>query len=267
MEQPITADAIRIDETSAPFCGRWQKLVSTTNWEKGRIIFEWRQAMQEAGAAAADYSDEAWGSRVGGVTGQHVGRLRRVFERFREVWPSYAGLYWSHFQAALDWTDAEMWLEGAVQNAWSISQMRERRWETLGAPADKKPRDEDVISLEIDEDAAPLEDSVGRVAAVQSLEDGQESKDVDEAAYGAADEAADKYLGPEQPDVFHDEPATPFRPFEHLPSLPDDFTEAFEAFKLAIPRHKLAGWSEVARDDVLLALDALKALAVAPSDA
>jgi len=46
----------------------------------------------------------------------------------------YEGLYWSHLQAALDWDDAEMWLEGAIQNQWSVSQMRGQRWETLETP-------------------------------------------------------------------------------------------------------------------------------------
>ncbi len=34
------------------------------------------------------------------------------------------------------------------------------------------------------------------------------------------------------------------RPFEKLAELPDDVTEAFESFKLAILRHKMEGWNE-----------------------
>ena len=49
---------------------------------KGRIIFEWRQALEATGVDWQQYSDEAWSRRVGNVSGQHVGRLRRVFERF-----------------------------------------------------------------------------------------------------------------------------------------------------------------------------------------
>ena len=69
---------------------------------------------------------------MGNVTPQHVGRLRRASERFGATRDGYPGLYWSHFQAALDWDDAEMWLEGAVQSDWSISAMRHRRWEAQG---------------------------------------------------------------------------------------------------------------------------------------
>lgn len=56
-----------------PFVGQWNGLVSTTNWEKGRIISQWRAALIEAGAPSTEYSDEAWASRVGGVTAPHVG--------------------------------------------------------------------------------------------------------------------------------------------------------------------------------------------------
>ena len=39
--------------------------------------------------------------------------------------------------------------------------------------------------------------------------------------------------------------------------------DAFEAYKLCILRHKLAGWQDIARDDLLASLDALKQLACA----
>src|SRR5205814_1524325 len=46
-------------------------------------------------------------------------------------------------------------IEGAVQNGWSVAQMREQRWETLGKVAADKPRPEDVISSDTDEDFEP----------------------------------------------------------------------------------------------------------------
>ena len=49
---------------------------------------------------ASEFSDDAWSRRVANVTPQHVGRLRRVFERFAAARGNYPGLYWSHFQAA-----------------------------------------------------------------------------------------------------------------------------------------------------------------------
>ncbi len=131
------------------------------------------QALEQAGAPAGSFSDEAWSREVHGVTPQHVGRLRRVYERFGAVHEQYAGLYWSHFQAALDWPDAEMYLEGAVQNDWSVSQMRNQRWEVLGGKPELKPRDGDIVASEVDEDFSPAADdrlpaaiseSVGRSA-------------------------------------------------------------------------------------------------------
>ena len=108
------------DDVALRFVGQWNRLISTTNWEKGRIICEWRETLMTDGVPVMQYSDEAWAQLVGNVTSQHVGRLRRVFQRFGDVFDQYEGLYWSHFQAALDWDDAEMWLEGAIQDRKSV---------------------------------------------------------------------------------------------------------------------------------------------------
>src|SRR5690606_37241881 len=91
-----------VDDASRPFVSNWHQLISSTNWEKGRIIATWRQALIASGAEASHYSDEVWAQMVGAVTSQHVGRLRRVFDRFGVSHPEYPGLYWSHFHAALD---------------------------------------------------------------------------------------------------------------------------------------------------------------------
>ncbi len=120
----LTAELIA---SARPFVGEWQTLESTTNWEKGRIIAAWRSELEESGSDTTEFSDQAWAQLVGGVTSQHVGRLRRTHQRYADVWREYAGLYWSHFYAALEWPDAEMWLEGAVQNRWSVSKMRAQR--------------------------------------------------------------------------------------------------------------------------------------------
>ena len=126
-------DESHLAELAQPFVGLWNSLISTTNWEKGRIISQWREALVESGVDSHQYSDEAWARRVGGVTAPHVGRLRRVHDRFASTYETYSGLYWSHFLAALDWDDAPMWLEGAAGESWSVSQMRNKRWEAEGA--------------------------------------------------------------------------------------------------------------------------------------
>ena len=269
---PISADGV-ID-ASQPYVGRWNRLVSTTNWEKGRIIHQWREALAAAEAPATESSDEAWARLVGGVTGQHTGRLRRTYRRFGETYADYEGLYWSHFHAALEWDDAEMWLEGAVQNGWSVSQMRRTRWETLGGDKRNEPRDEDVTTSELDEDFEPALNRdpdgstiEGRYDEAQSgprhdgPDFGDEDSDEEAARSGHARERDGAAIYTEE-----EEPAIEFvRPFQNLAELPDDLAEAFEAFKLAILRHKADDWRQISRDDVLASLDALKELATAPS--
>jgi hypothetical protein len=272
-------ETIEADETSLEFVGQWQTLISTTNWEKGRIIHEWRQALRAAGAEAVEYSDDSWSRRVGQVSPQHVGRLRRVYERFGAARGSFSGLYWSHFQAALDWPDAEMWLEGAIQNAWSISQMRASRWEALGPRDEAAPGDEEIVASEMDEDFVPAEHEMaavldpsdsaraGSVRADQARRRGQE--DDGKATSGDDDCGSSEWDSPEGGTEFDArglEGDAAVQPFAHLGELPDDLAEAFEAYKLAILHHKLEGWRQTSRNDVLASLDALKKLVTAPSE-
>ena len=274
MEELADSNTINADETSRDYIGQWRGLVSTTNWEKGRIIHEWREALVAAGAPPQEYSDEAWSRRVGNVTGQHVGRLRRVFERFHAARNQYAGLYWSHFQAAIEWPDAEMWLEGAVQSRWSINDMRARRWEALGISSDEQASEAPVVESELDEDADQANESLSRVRDPGEF-DGEGGSRSYESEVDFGDEPSDRSSGAAQAGVpfdaaQHDEavesPEPPVRPFENLPELPDDLADAFESFKLAILHHKLAGWQEISRDDVLASLDALKQLALTPTE-
>ncbi|MFO0940286.1 MAG: hypothetical protein U0930_05910 [Pirellulales bacterium] len=53
-------DDPKATELSSEFIVRWEKLISTTNWEKGKIIFDWREALIGSQANATAYSDEAW---------------------------------------------------------------------------------------------------------------------------------------------------------------------------------------------------------------
>src|SRR5271163_1962476 len=179
-------DIAVLEQTSEQFLSKWKRFVSTTNWEKGQIISQWRAALVDAGAGLAEYSDEVWSRQVGQVTPQHVGRLRRVFERFGDTRDTYAGLYWSHFQAALDWDDAEMWLEGAVQSNWSIAQMQAQRSQTLGALVQDQV---EAAAIEIDEDAADVPPNRPPDGAAASANDaGAEAVIQDDIAVDAAGE-------------------------------------------------------------------------------
>lgn len=255
-DSPQPAEESAIQAATEPFLGRWNRLVSTTNWEKGRIILQWREALIEANATPDRYADEAWGRTVGGVTGQHVGRLRRVYQRFGETHERFEGLFWSHYHAALDWEDAEMWLEGAVRNGWSVSKMRNQRWETLGQIEAERPREEDVVQSELDEDY-----ETGNQVAPQAdreVAEGPRHEDSDFGDGGDNRGGIEAIAGAEEP------PLPTVRPFEDMPELPDDMVDAYEALKLSILRHKSTGWSDVSMEDVLVSLDALKQLATAP---
>src|SRR5262249_39653990 len=152
---------------------------------------------------------------------------------------------WSHFQAALDWDDAEMWLEGAVQSKWSISEMRHERWQALGGSKDDQPREGDVVEAEVDEDfSAPA--SMAR-ELTEILHPGETARHDRTADREEADEDADSPAGTDfDPDESWSEAQeeSSVRPIATLPDLPADVAEAFEAYKLAILRHKLSSWQE-----------------------
>lgn len=254
------------------FLGQWQRLVSTTNWDKGRIICAWRESLADSGAPSSEYTDETWSRNVGNVSSQHVGRLRRTWERFSAVREEYAGLYWSHFQAATDWDDAEMWLEGAVQNSWSVADMRRQRASTLGlvdAPAESAPA---AIEWDQDADDSAEANSQPGAGALHEVRDAgydgsnDEAGETDANDSGGAEASAHRRaesLDGDHDDVSHSVAKEQPRPFADLPSLPADLTDAFESFKLCVLRHKMAGWRDISRDAVLLSLDALRELALA----
>ncbi|EMI46003.1 hypothetical protein [Rhodopirellula sp. SWK7] len=263
-------------ELQQPFVGQWNSLISTTNWEKGRIISEWREALIEAGAPVTDYSDEAWASRVGGVTSPHVGRLRRVHDRFGEQAKTYPSLYWSHFLAALDWDDAALWLQGAVEEKWSVSIMREQRWKANGAVESDRPGGSQIIEVDLDEDTPDLGTAPAQGGSSTRDYDG----DTDGIAAGPAYEAPDfgeetelaalpegnnmndanQAEGGGGVGVAEEASPSPMQPFAGLPELPDDLADVIESLKLSVLRHKTAGFEEVDADVIRRYLDAVKML-------
>ena len=195
------------------------------------------------------------------VDAPHTGRLRRVYQRFALMREEYHGLYWSHFQAALDWDDAEMWLEGAVQKPLvdladagrAVANARRACGRERRGNGGRSRRRRQAVS--------------GRSAAAgefgldgRSPRDGEAvDTDLSETAGGSVPfETTDSDSG--------DEPA-PIRPFENLPNLPADLRDAFDGFKLAIIHHRLSNWQEVGLEDVLATLEALRQLALAPAKA
>jgi hypothetical protein len=258
-----------VSQASIKYIGQWRGLVSTTNWEKGKIISKWRQDLVDAGAVAADYSDEAWSQLVGDVTPQHVGRLRRVHDRFHDNWNSYEGLYWTHFLAAHDWEDAEMWLEGALQNHWSVAKMRNHRWETLGRVPAEEPLESQIVAEEADvdpafDDGSPSDLIVEDVANVHSADDSttaaRPSAPKDKSSRTPGDAAVELGAGGEF--GAGGSTASAPEPLQSLDDFPEDFVDAFADFRQVILKHKQAGWLEISCDAVLQSLESLRLVVV-----
>ena len=269
-------DTELLQTTSAPFVGAWQTLVSQTNWEKGKIILAWREALVAANAPVNESSDEAWATLVEhSVTGQHVGRLRRVYQQFGAVQSDYANLSWTHFQIAMDWSDAEMWLEGAVQEKWSVSSMCENRWEATGAAASDKPQESDIIYAELDEDTStPFQPATEQGSSTYAPGDstirgsydqasgtkGFEGPDFGDASYprspGAGPAASDSLDGAPRV-VTDEESAVTVQPFKDLADLPDDLQDALDNLKVALLQHKANHWESVNEETVIGHLNGL----------
>jgi hypothetical protein len=68
----------------------------------------------------------------------------------------------------------------------------------------------------------------------------------------------------------YESPKSPAKSRTRLPvdmdELPEDMADAFEQFKLAIIAQRRLGWSETTPEAVIECLDALRELALAPSD-
>lgn len=266
-----------INEIASEFVGFWNRLISRTNWEKGKVICSWRGKLIEAGLPRSVYSDEAIAQRIGGISGQHVGRLRRVYEKFGKENASGDNdrcqkLFWSHFQAALDWEDAERWLDRAAAEGFSVAQMRIARWEEYGAPADKKPKDSDIVAAEPDEDVNPRNDSSTehlRMLPI-ALSEEKEKGDGTSASKEISEDEEPQALallpskGSDEP---WDSPAGStgeiLRAMGDFPKLPADLAEPIEALKDAILNRKVSGWSGVSQDDLMIWLGALRGLTLA----
>jgi hypothetical protein len=254
-----------LEGRSQPHLNRWHRLVSSTNWEKGAIIVDWQKSMADAGWPKDHYSDDRWSQLAGSATSQHVGRLRRTFARFGHVHKEYSGLYWSHFYAALDWDDAEIWLEGAVQNRWTVSQMRETRWTTMGRPPAEKPRIEQIVISDPEEESVSLGTKI-RYHERDYVEGPRpEGPDFGGTEFVSRDDRSQR--SSKTSEITNRPPtSTRIRPFESFTNLPDDVSAAVKAFKIAIIKHKAEHWQQISLADMHGLLEALKALATAAAE-
>ena len=265
-----------VDEIAAEFVGFWNVLVSKTNWEKGKVVHSWRAKLQEAGMPRSVYSDEALSQRIGNVSPQHVGRLRRVYERFGDK-PVLPNLYWSHYQAALDWDDADEWLARASEEKSSVAQMRVARWEKNGAVLQSKPRAEEDYPTERDEDVNPLNDSNADAPMTSQETDANANPDENAPKKKKKNKAKNReselgeYSGELEP-WERDGSATEFttgdvlNAIAQLDPLPTELAEPLEALKVAVLTRKIEGWPDAAPSQIAAHLSEIKRLLVAKDE-
>lgn len=168
---------------------------------------------------------------------------------------------------AMDWDDAEMWLEGASQSGWSVSKMRSMRWEANGSDPNSRPDDNQIISASTDEDFAPLAEPVARDKESDEMRDVPQGPRYDEPDFG--DESSefsgrvdDNFSTSDEELLMDESNGDPsLSPFASLPSLPVDVADALEQFKLAIIRHRSNQWTEFSQENMLKTLEALRAFA------
>ena len=269
LDAPVVVDFTQenplIDHLSEPHVGKWNALVSQTNWEKGALILHWRSELVATGQPNTVYSDEAWARRVGNVTPQHVGRLRRVAERFGEKYRDFAGLFWSHFYAALEWDDAELWLEGAVQGDWSVAKMQVERWDALGVSDEHKPQESDIIIAELDDDTYAPHRIEGRNVEIGAVDTAGSFDPMPELATEPPKKRETKKGKATHSTLGGDIPATGelLMSLKGVAHFPADVAEPLELLKVAILNHKLSGWKAISAEQMQHSLDTLKMLVVA----
>ena len=160
-----------------------------------------------------------------------------------------------------------MWLEGAIRNEWSISQMRGKRWETLGTPPEERQAETDAEQLDVEFDPpgssepdntqaskvsvdptklATVQPSFTEVSSPETLKTDSSSESSTKTSSPTTVQSSNRVKLPVD-----------------VEELPDDLAEAFESFKLAIIAHRREGWSETSPKVVVECLDALRELAEA----
>ena len=160
-----------------------------------------------------------------------------------------------------------MWLEGAIQNEWSVSKMRNSRWETMGKRPEDRPLVEQIVITEPDEESQLVAAATKDDKLDGEYNDGPRHDGPD---FGDEPKGGSKAGGKDDDDdlvsAVSESTGVKVKPFEAYDDLPADIQSAANAFKIAIIKHKVDEWSEISLDDLHGLLDALKKLATAASD-
>lgn len=120
---PIAAEVRQAEATEEQLIERAKSIASMDEgckWEFGKVASEFHQRYSR------EHADQRLGDEVG-WSQQTVQFRRAAWERFSEIYSTWSRLSWAHFKTAVDWNDAEEWLEKANENKWSVSRMKEER--------------------------------------------------------------------------------------------------------------------------------------------
>jgi hypothetical protein len=158
--------------------------------------------------------------------------------------------------------------------------MRIQRWEAIGAPEELKPRSEDVLTAELDDDVNPRNDSFAsktdnstevkiREIGAADIVDGFEPSNLSSPTNDNESKTKKKQKKSETKQYDSIPAGKILQTGEVLTNLsnnsatlPNDLAEATESFKVAILNHKLASWQEVSVEVVMSCLDSLQALVI-----
>lgn len=115
---PIAAEVRQDQESEAAIIRAAKEAISTCNWKLGECASKWNLNW------ARGRGDGDFGMAVG-MSGDQIYQRRRVWER----WGGKAvpALSWSHFYAALNWDDADDYLEWSYANSATVAEMRAYR--------------------------------------------------------------------------------------------------------------------------------------------
>jgi hypothetical protein len=141
--------------------------------------------------------------------------------------------------------------------------MREQRWQAHGAVESQRPTNSEIIEVDTDEDVVLPAQGGGRTKEYGDEPGVAGGPVYDDPDFGEEEELmslAGSGGSPGSTATEGEANEGSVQPFAGLPELPDDLADAFETLKLAVLRHKTAGWEDTDAETVQKYLDAFSVL-------
>ena len=138
--------------------------------------------------------------------------------------------------------------------------MREQRWRAQGAVESRRPSASEIIEVDTDEDIVMPAQGGGRTKAYGDEPGVASGPLAEEPDFGDEEELMSLSGSGGTSSPSPEAAGDLVQPFAGLPELPDDLADAIESLKLAVLRHKTAGWAETDAETVQKYLDAVSVL-------